>query len=653
MAPLAFMLALGTATAARADLEPGFTYRTPAVAQNADGRLILFASDGTDRVWLRTETAPASGTWSAWSQLGGRMRALAAATNTGGRIEVFGLDAAGRIWHRWQRTPGGIWNDWSQLDGTLASIAVARNGAGQLEIFGANAANQIWHRTQTAPGANNWTPWVSEFGLLRAVAAAPNADGQVELSGIDSSGRVWYRPKTPAGAWLDWEILPGATLTSIAVDGTDVYGTTSAGRIVHSARGAWTSLPGRSRSVAVAADRPELLGLDNLGRAFQRTGGGWEQIPGNLAPVAGPSRISRIDAGTTAVTINQAVAIGADGLALVSYLDHQAGTLRVAHCVDVACTAATSNVVDSVGEGGYGSSVAIGPDGLAVISYLTTGGVYEPGSGVFQVKVAHCQDVACTTATVKTVDPGVVAPTATAVVIGGDGLPLVGYMERRDQGRPAQFVLAHCGDLDCSRLSGLVTRDAGDDTVPALAVGPDGLAVAAWADAPAGHVQTRLRVGRCGDPLCGSMSPVTSIETGMDRRGASHAIAIGADGATLVSYRTPQLMLARCGATASTAGCTSTMVDAGTDQGASAVQVGDDGLPVVIYHDFTNRLLRAAHCSAAACGATNKATITNTGHSASFAATIGTDGLPLVVFADFAYSDLMAAHCGNALCTGF
>src|SRR5438552_1040687 len=71
------------------------------------------------------------------------------------------------------------------------------------------------------------------------------------------------------------------------------------------------------------------------------------------------------------------LAIGGDGRGLVSYQDGPDGTLRVAHCEDGPCTRATVNTLDrpfdrggvqiSVGPN---TSLAIGRDGLGLVSYL-------------------------------------------------------------------------------------------------------------------------------------------------------------------------------------------------------------------------------------------------------------------------------------------
>jgi len=81
------------------------------------------------------------------------------------------------------------------------------------------------------------------------------------------------------------------------------------------------------------------------------------------------------------------VTIGTDGLGLISYYDATNGDLKVAHCSNSACTAATLTTVDRAGNVGQYSSVTIGTDGLGLISY------YDATNG--DLKVAHCSDLFC------------------------------------------------------------------------------------------------------------------------------------------------------------------------------------------------------------------------------------------------------------------
>jgi hypothetical protein len=79
--------------------------------------------------------------------------------------------------------------------------------------------------------------------------------------------------------------------------------------------------------------------------------------------------------------------VGADGLGLISYLDLTKRDLKVAHCTNLACTSATTQTLDSPGDVGAYTSVTVDADGLGLISYL------DETKG--DLKVAHCTNALC------------------------------------------------------------------------------------------------------------------------------------------------------------------------------------------------------------------------------------------------------------------
>ena len=94
------------------------------------------------------------------------------------------------------------------------------------------------------------------------------------------------------------------------------------------------------------------------------------------------------------------IAIGADGFPVISYHDYTNGDLKVAKCGDASCSPAfvTLRTLDSIGDVGRYTSIAIGADGLPVISYDdSTNG---------DLKVAKCGDTTCSPAsvTLRTLD---------------------------------------------------------------------------------------------------------------------------------------------------------------------------------------------------------------------------------------------------------
>ena len=105
--------------------------------------------------------------------------------------------------------------------------------------------------------------------------------------------------------------------------------------------------------------------LDGLDARRLRPGGAQAEgaIAGALADALGiylsPYTVTSVDTGST-VGYYTSIAIGVDGLPIISYQDQSKADLKVAHCEDVACTSATISTVNSAGFVGRYSSIAIG-----------------------------------------------------------------------------------------------------------------------------------------------------------------------------------------------------------------------------------------------------------------------------------------------------
>src|SRR5262245_47126274 len=144
------------------------------------------------------------------------------------------------------------------------------------------------------------------------------------------------------------------------------------------------------------------------------------------------------------------VAIGIDGLPLISYLDQDHQRLKVAHCSDVACTSATLS--DLTGATG-GTAIAIGGDGLGLIAYVSGGGM----------GVAHFANLACTSATVTGIlGDGQSGVSGVALVVGTDGLGLLVTSFRPNPrfGGPVLYA-QHCQNADyTSRSTTVLASDS-------------------------------------------------------------------------------------------------------------------------------------------------------------------------------------------------
>jgi len=96
-----------------------------------------------------------------------------------------------------------------------------------------------------------------------------------------------------------------------------------------------------------------------------------------------------VDDPANSVGQDTSIAIGTDGRPVISYRDNTAGALKVAKCTNAACTgaAAITTVDDPANNVGFDAAIAIGADGLPVISYRD--------NTAAALKVAKCGTRSC------------------------------------------------------------------------------------------------------------------------------------------------------------------------------------------------------------------------------------------------------------------
>jgi hypothetical protein len=192
--------------------------------------------------------------------------------------------------------------------------------------------------------------------------------------------------------------------------------------------------------------------------------------------------------GPTTVAYSS-LAIGADGLPLISYLDSANGDLRVAHCADVGCASVTSTAFDTADSSGFFTSLTIGWDGLGLVSYR------DATSSA--LKVAHCDDVVCDAATISTVDGSGIEGEYSSITTAADGLGVISY--RDGTGANQDLKVAHCGNVACT-TSTFVTVDTPGDVgwSTSITVGSDGLPFVSYRDVTG----DRVRGLHCPNVFC-------------------------------------------------------------------------------------------------------------------------------------------------------
>ena len=323
------------------------------------------------------------------------------------------------------------------------------------------------------------------------------------------------------------------------------------------------------------------------------------------------------------------LAIGADGLGLISYYDSKPGDLVVAHCENVACSSSTITVVDTPGNVGSQSSIAIGADGLGIISY------YDATN--LALKIAHCSNTACTAATTVTLDTGYGA----SLTIGTDGLPLVAYLH--SDGSSSGLKVAHCADNACTGATSAVLDGLSGGGPIAIAIGADGMGLIAYYQG-ATH---DLKVAHCVDAACTAAIATTLDSDGFV--GPAVSIAIGPDGLGLIAYAESDgnnaVKVAHCSDLPCSSATITRLESVTTSPATTSVAIGADGLGLVTYYA---RGIRVAHCANLACSNATFATLDHPSSGSNGSLALGPDGLPLISY--IGVYEVKAARCGNARC---
>lgn len=273
------------------------------------------------------------------------------------------------------------------------------------------------------------------------------------------------------------------------------------------------------------------IGADGRG-LISYTGDGHQLLIAHCADVA-CTRAATHSLGDAAFPSDTSLAIGADGLGLLSYRHSTSGSLRVAHCEDAACTRASLTEVEAGGFKETTNSLVIGADGLGLIAYAAAS-----SDGSRQLRIAHCSDAPCGSASLRTLAEGYGIRFAPAAVIRTDGLALVPFTQSKE----GLLRVAHCLDVECARFGLSTVGSAGEYSgFTSVVIGSDGLALISYA----GPFYDELHVAHCADIACTSIDSTATLDRGSAMRRTS--LALGRDGLARIAYGIGgSARLARC-----------------------------------------------------------------------------------------------------------
>jgi hypothetical protein len=366
--------------------------------------------------------------------------------------------------------------------------------------------------------------------------------------------------------------------------------------------------------------------------AFQRPGGMINTVDTNL------------DVG-----LYSAITIGPDGRPIVAYYDASHLDLKLAYCSNLRCNAFERRRVATLGDVGTEPSITVGRDGRLIVAYVSNHNLQSGSKN--DLVVMQCVNPQCTNTMWTVYDAGSTVEGNTSIAIGADGLPLIAY-ETWAGGQDREVKVLHCQNVWCGTATiTLVERVSASVATPALTIGADGLGLISYHDGTFGD----LKVAHCTNAACTALTRNTIDDAG--DAGKFSSITIAGDGLALISYHRAvgtggQLVVAHCADVACTAATPRTVDSLQTTGWHTSIATDLTGRGVISYHHRTRGDVMIAACHDVACTTAAVRTLDSAGDQGNrgTAVAIGVDGLPFVSWHDGTGQDLKVAHCANRMC---
>ena len=209
---------------------PGAGWKTPAslggwglqdfaVADQADGRLVVFALGGDGAIYMQTQNAVGSTSFSGWSYLGGHdLIDVAAAREADGLVVMLAVGADHNVYEQRQSSLNGGFDPWTWVGGPgVVQIAMAAQPSGRLALIGRTPAGEMMFTNQPTVNAN-FVGWTTLDGTqLTDFTLAKNLDGRLELIAIGGDTVVYDKPQArPDLEWGAWFSVGQSGVTSVA-----------------------------------------------------------------------------------------------------------------------------------------------------------------------------------------------------------------------------------------------------------------------------------------------------------------------------------------------------------------------------------------------------------------------------------------------------
>jgi hypothetical protein len=245
---------------------------------------------------------------------------------------------------------------------------------------------------------------------------------------------------------------------------------------------------GRYTSIAVPADGLPVISYYSNGTGFLKV------AKCGSASCSSGNTVSTVV--TSAIDGFSAITVPADGLPIIAYSNGTTNNLAVAKCGNASCSSGnTITAVDTATITSDKMAIAVSADGLPVISYL------ELLAGDSRLRVTKCGNAGCSGGNTSViVDAALGTGAYSSIAVPLDGKPVISYYDFGSGGSNKDLKVAKCGNATCSSGNTLTALDSAGDVgaYTALKVPADGLPVISYFD----RTNTQLKVVKCSNAAC-------------------------------------------------------------------------------------------------------------------------------------------------------
>lgn len=159
------------------------------------------------------------------TNLGGAVVTRPEVVSSGNGATVFGRGTDDSLWYRDWNAATGAWSAWSSLAGKMkyhpSAVSYVVNGQNVTSVFVTGQYDEVWYRTRNAA---TWGAWTNLSGqgevFLTAPAAAALPDGRMIVCGKGATFRLYCKIWNGT-QWSGWQDLGGSVGSRIDAVGWD------------------------------------------------------------------------------------------------------------------------------------------------------------------------------------------------------------------------------------------------------------------------------------------------------------------------------------------------------------------------------------------------------------------------------------------------